>query len=1081
MSSADDHRRTWVADGGTVDTGTVGHLTEMPATPEADGRYLAGPPGSPRVTPQSIGEGAIGRVLLMFDGHLGREVAVKELIGGARGTGSGGSGGPFGPSVDRFVREARVTAQLEHPGIVPVYELGRRPDGTLYYVMKRVRGQTLQEAIAQAPDLPARLKLLDHYVQLCQAIAYAHSRGVIHRDIKPQNIMVGEFGETVVLDWGLAKVRGETDTSAPDIERGVERILAAAGNTMDGATMGTPAYMSPEQAYGRVDAIDERSDIWSLGAVLYEILTGKPPYEGEHAYEVLDRVRSDPPAGVRTRERAVSPELGAICAKALERDPARRYQDARALASDVAAWQTDGQVAAYRYAWWEVAGRYLFRNRGVVTVLSLAVLALSTSALVFLRHLTDERDRARAAESVAQGERNETRTTLARSLGERARSAVRDGDGAAAWVLGASALALEEDADARGAVVRGRSAWVPRLSSVRRLDQPCLGLGWRGDGALVCVTRDRLHLWGPDGAMVELAEPGLPDGATGAFAWSADGVRLAAGGRGEIRVWDADRGRIIDTIQLDDDNRVWALGWHPDGLLIAGGSDGLLRTYLDGQARTVTVAHGAAIRALAISADGARVATAGADHSLKLWDTVGYQELAPLTEDAQGGLSVAFAVGGRELAAVGDATGGDGLVRVWDITTGRVARRLAGHLGEVETVAWTPDGTRLVSGGDDGTARVWDVVGGRTLGLVRLPGEQVTQVAVSPDGTHFAVAGSSGSVRAWTLPANPAGEGLSVEPRSVNAVAWSADGAHLLVGGEDGRAVTWDARDGRRVGGLVSAAAGVVRTAFLPSGGAPRVMARTAGGRVLVVDPATGTELVVAGDGTEAWNGDAVSPDGAWLAVGTRAGLRLIDLANGGSASLVLGDGIGVQDVAWTQDGARLLLTDVGGGLRFFDRRTGTVTGRLGTIDSGYRAPALSPDGRWAAASVADGRIVVWSLPEGTQSHVLSGHTDAVDVLRFSPDGTRLFSAGADRLVCVWDTARGRLLARFEAHRNRIWDGAWSPDGTRVATASADHTARIWDLRDLEATPADLLAAARAELGLAVVQGQVELVAGEGR
>jgi serine/threonine-protein kinase len=278
------------------------------------------------------GRGGIGRVLIAFDEHIGREIAVKELLPDKGPDGTPPSDSPVrktGAVAARFLREARITGQLEHPGIVPVYELGKRPDGSLYYTMKLVRGKTLAEKIGESRSLHDRLQLLHHFLDLCQAMAYAHSRGVIHRDLKPANVMVGEFGETVVLDWGLAKVEGQKDVRADALERDLKQIKeAGAGETVAGKPIGTPAYMSPEQADGRIEEIDERSDVWSLGAVLYEILTGWPPYEGVNAYEVMGKVITDPVVPVREVEPKAPGELSAISEKCLSKERGKRYPSA---------------------------------------------------------------------------------------------------------------------------------------------------------------------------------------------------------------------------------------------------------------------------------------------------------------------------------------------------------------------------------------------------------------------------------------------------------------------------------------------------------------------------------------------------------------------------------------------------------------------------------------------------------------------------------------------------------------------------------------------------------------------------------
>ncbi len=288
---------------------------------EAPGRYSD--------TETEIGRGGIGRVVLRKDLHLEREVAFKELLPEfqpARGT-------EARAIAERFLSEARVTARLEHPGVVPIYELGRRADGSLYYAMKRVRGRTLAEALDACASMNDRLTLLPHVLDVFQTLAYAHSNGVIHRDLKPANVMVGEFGETQVLDWGLARVRGVTDapTAGPPWRAAPARpvppttLSGSAGTTQHGELLGTPAYMSPEQAAGENASVDERSDVWSLGAMLFEVLTGQTPFEADDVASMISQVKNVP-AGAPARSRPIAPAaLVAVVDHAHQRNPRRPY------------------------------------------------------------------------------------------------------------------------------------------------------------------------------------------------------------------------------------------------------------------------------------------------------------------------------------------------------------------------------------------------------------------------------------------------------------------------------------------------------------------------------------------------------------------------------------------------------------------------------------------------------------------------------------------------------------------------------------------------------------------------------------
>ncbi len=320
-----------------------------------------------------LGRGGLGRVVLGQDRVLRREVAVKELTFAADD-----------PAVrQRFEREARLAAQLEHPAIITVYDLGRTGDEIPFYVMRRVEGRTLSDAIAHAGTREARQALLAHVLPLCHAVAYAHSRGVLHRDIKPQNVMVGRFGETVLLDWGLAR-RDASPASLPDV-----------GETGAGSLVGTPAYMSPEQARGDVKALDERTDVYGLGAVLFQVLTGRPPHEGASVAELVHQVRAEPVRAVRQVEPDAPPELAAVAQKCLAFDPAQRYASAAEVAADVERYLTGGRVSAYRYPRLELLGRFARRHRAVLSVAAAALVALGAVLAVSYRSVQRERDELR--------------------------------------------------------------------------------------------------------------------------------------------------------------------------------------------------------------------------------------------------------------------------------------------------------------------------------------------------------------------------------------------------------------------------------------------------------------------------------------------------------------------------------------------------------------------------------------------------------------------------------------------------------------------------------------------------------------
>lgn len=345
--------------------------------------------------------GGIGRVWLARDASLGREVALKELRPERAGH----------PKVwARFLREAQITGQLEHPGIVPIYEMGRRSDDRQpFYTMRFVRGRTLAEAATSYHERKARgeagplefRELLVAFVGVCNAVAYAHSRGVLHRDLKPQNVVLGAFGEVIVLDWGLAKVLGQPEDEAEPLHLSGDHQEDA---TIQGQALGTPAYMAPEQAEGRLDLLGTASDVYGLGAILYQLLTGKAPFTGGETEDLLRRVVHEAPARPKLVAADVPPALDAACMKALAKKPSERYANVKELQSDVQHWLADEPIAVYREPFLVRAGRIARRHRtGVAVAAALLITGAAalgvTTILVNQQRSRAERERERAEEN----------------------------------------------------------------------------------------------------------------------------------------------------------------------------------------------------------------------------------------------------------------------------------------------------------------------------------------------------------------------------------------------------------------------------------------------------------------------------------------------------------------------------------------------------------------------------------------------------------------------------------------------------------------------------------------------------------
>src|SRR5215813_13207750 len=350
--------------------------------------------------------GGLGRILVAQDLRLDRPVAVKELLR------SGAD------AEARFTREALITARLQHPSIVPVYDLAWHPSGKPFYAMKLVSGRSLSTLIKEKATLAERLALLPNVIAVADAMAYAHGQRVIHRDLKPANVLIGPFGETVVIDWGLAAQLSETRRSSHSVTTAYD--IATSGLTVAGTVMGTPEYMPVEQAEGK--PVDERADVYAIGAILYHVLAGQPPYQGSDSKEVLASIAKQDPLPIEQRQPGVPKELATIIRTAMSRDASARYPTAKELADDLKRFQTGQLVSAHSYSKWALIRRWCWRNRSIVALVFVSMFLLSTTVALSFQRVIREKTRAEARERQAERERllAESRNDLLRL--EKARS-----------------------------------------------------------------------------------------------------------------------------------------------------------------------------------------------------------------------------------------------------------------------------------------------------------------------------------------------------------------------------------------------------------------------------------------------------------------------------------------------------------------------------------------------------------------------------------------------------------------------------------------------------------------------------------